>query len=424
MSLASLIPEPHFSHLKFIFDKISATGNQCFLVGGSVRDLYMNQVPKEYDLTTSAHPETVKALFKTVIETGIKHGTVTVLLDKSPYEITTFRIDKDYVDGRHPTSVEFGTSLSEDLKRRDFTMNALALDFNSLEIIDEHEGKKDIDEKTIRTIGNPIDRFTEDGLRPIRALRFASVLGFKIESQTKLAIHKTKNITAKISVERLQDEITKSLKGKYPSIMLKLLVEEKILPLFLKDLIPIAEKNIENTNLKILDSLPKKNLGFLIGTWCHCLLPKAEPLLWERWLQGLKFSNTLVKDALFLLHIIQLSNQPDTVWDSYSLRRTILAPFKKHLQVRKMDTLSVWECFESFSWSWLEMGRELWLDEPALLLSDLKINGKDIESKFPKIPKSKYGELLALLLDEVHRVPENNEISFLYNQCASFSGNL
>lgn len=145
----------------------------------------MNKIPKEYDFTTNAEPKQVKKLFRTVIDTGIDHGTVTIVLDRINYEVTTYRIDKDYLDGRRPEHVEFGTTLQEDLKRRDFTMNALAYDLQTGQLVDEHFGLNDIENKLIRTIGNPIKRFSEDGLRPIRALRFASTLDFTIEFETK-----------------------------------------------------------------------------------------------------------------------------------------------------------------------------------------------------------------------------------------------
>lgn len=180
-----LIPQNNLNHLLQIDSALKGAGFECFLVGGSVRDLVMGKIPKEYDLTTNAEPKQVKRLFRTVIDTGIEHGTVTVVLDKVHYEVTTYRIDKDYTDGRRPDHVEFGTTLSEDLKRRDFTMNALAFDLTTGLLVDEHSGQKDIQERTIRTIGNPIKRFSEDGLRPIRALRFASTWILKSNRKQK-----------------------------------------------------------------------------------------------------------------------------------------------------------------------------------------------------------------------------------------------
>jgi tRNA nucleotidyltransferase/poly(A) polymerase len=420
MNLALLIPEPHLTHLKFINQTIQESGHECYLVGGSVRDLYMNKIPSEYDLTTSASPDIIKSRFKSVIETGIKHGTVTILLDRCPYEITTYRIDKDYTDGRHPDHVEFGTNLTEDLRRRDFTMNALALDFSNGAVIDNHNGKQDIDDGIIRTIGSPMQRFSEDGLRPIRALRFASVLNFQIEAETKRAIHKTRNITAKISIERLQDEIVKSLKGNNPSTMLKLLVEEDILPLFLADLQLPSLTSLDTLYLKVLDSLPKSNLGFQIGVWCYCLQPNVEPSQWEIWLRKLKFSNATTKDAVFLLTMISHSKNLPTEIKDYEIRKTLLAPLKRHIQQRNLPFSEVWLALESFHWPWTSYALPIWNQNSPLLLSDLKINGRDLEKNYPQLPKPRYGELLNKLLDQVLRLPEKNEFSYLNAQCVQF----
>lgn len=420
MNLALSVPEPFLSHLKLIHEKIVSAGHECYLVGGSVRDLYRNQVPKEYDLTTSARPEVIKTLFKSVIETGIKHGTVTILLDQIPYEITTYRIDQEYSDGRHPDKVIFGTSLSEDLKRRDFTMNALAMNLETGEVIDEHQGKADIDKGIIRTIGNPIHRFSEDGLRPIRAIRFASVLGFQIEEQTRLAIKATNHITAKISVERLQDEITKSLKGKNPAIMVDLLLQEKILSLFLSDFKVPVDFVLDPASLRILDSFPKSNVGYMMGIWCHCLHPTCDTKQWETWLQKLKFSNAATKDAAFILQMIWTTRSFHEEGNDYEIRKRFLVPLKTHLHQRNASFPLVWEALATFSWSWLAKGLALWKEKPPLLLSDLQINGNYIQTHFPDLPKSSYGTLLSHLLDLVLQVPGNNVLSVLHKQSALF----
>ena len=424
MNLALSIPEPFLSQLKFIEARIASAGHECFLVGGSVRDLYMGKIPAEYDLTTSARPELIKSLFKSVIETGIKHGTVTILHEKCPYEITTYRIDKDYTDGRHPDQVEFGSSLLEDLRRRDFTMNALALNLITGEIIDHHNGKTDIDNRIIRTIGNPIHRFSEDGLRPIRAMRFASVLNFEIEKDTRLAIRESKKITAKISVERLQDEILKSLKGNSPSTMLKLFIEEDILSLFVNDFQMETRGALEESNLSVLDKIPKTNPGYQIGVWAFSLGPLVSSTKWESWLQKLKFSNAIVKDAVFVLTLIHLSKAQSSPVDDYEIRKNFLVPIKKHLEQRRLVVFPVWSVLEVFSWNWLERGIILWEENPPLLLSDLAINGKDIEQLFPTLPKPRYGELLHFLLDQVWRMPENNQKPYLRKQCDYFLSNM
>jgi tRNA nucleotidyltransferase/poly(A) polymerase len=418
INLATFIPEPYLGHLKFIHQTILSAGYECYLVGGSVRDLYMNTVPKEYDLTTSAPPNKIKSLFKSVIETGIKHGTVTVLLEKSPYEITTYRIDKDYTDGRRPDSVEFGTSLEEDLKRRDFTMNALAMDLSTGDIIDLHKGREDIDQRVIRTIGSPIQRFSEDGLRPIRAMRFASVLNFSIDPETRLAIRSTRSITAKISVERFQDEVVKSLKGKSPQAMLRLLVEEDTFSLFVPDLTYSPGSFLDQKYLNLLDAMPKTELGYLLGLAAYCLRPDSTPSDWERMLHSLKFSNASVRDAIFFYSVVQDANTKQVTPNDFEMRKQFLAPLKKHLHQKKATADSFWESLHLIGHMWQAKAQLLWKENPPLLIADLAINGKDLEREYPSLPKPKYGELLNSLLDLVLEVPEKNNFPCLSTHSA------
>ncbi len=190
-------------------------GFEAFLIGGSVRDYIMSMPIGDIDITTSATPTEVEEVFKDfrVIETGIKHGTVTVLIDSEPIEITTYRSESTYSDNRHPDSVTFSKALKDDVVRRDFTMNAIAFDFKD-GFIDLVDGMKDIDNKIIRCIGDAQTRFREDALRILRALRFSAVLGFSIEENTALAIHKCKDLLKNISAERIQIEFSKLICGK------------------------------------------------------------------------------------------------------------------------------------------------------------------------------------------------------------------
>lgn len=194
---------------------LKSNGFEAFLIGGSVRDFIMDLPIGDIDITTNATPPQVKEVFKDfrVIETGIKHGTVTVLIDKEPLEITTYRSEGTYSDNRHPDSVEFSESLSDDVVRRDFTMNAIAYDFTE-GFCDLVGGIDDINNKIIRCIGNAETRFREDALRILRALRFSSVLGFTIDENTKDAIHKCKDLLKNISAERIQVEFVKLICGK------------------------------------------------------------------------------------------------------------------------------------------------------------------------------------------------------------------
>ena len=187
-------------------------GYEAYLVGGCVRDYILKRPTNDYDITTNATPDEIKAVFCDfkVIETGIKHGTVTVLINNIPLEITTYRLDGDYKDNRHPEFVEFSKKLSDDLCRRDFTVNSLA--YNG-DIVDYFGGIDDINAKIIRCVGDPDRRFNEDGLRILRALRFASVLGFEIEDNTGLSIISNKHLIKNISAERIADELKKLLLG-------------------------------------------------------------------------------------------------------------------------------------------------------------------------------------------------------------------
>ena len=197
-------------------------GFEAFLIGGSVRDYIMNLPLGDIDITTSATPIEVEEVFKDfrVIETGIKHGTVTVLIDNEPLEITTYRSEGTYSDNRHPDSVTFSKSLKDDVIRRDFTMNGIAFDFQD-GFVDLVGGMNDIKSKTIRAIGDAETRFREDALRILRALRFSAVLGFSIEESTAKAIHKCKDLLKNISAERIQVEFSKLICGKNAYSVLK-----------------------------------------------------------------------------------------------------------------------------------------------------------------------------------------------------------
>lgn len=198
-----------------VLDRLNGSGFEAYLVGGCVRDSLMGGTPGDWDVATSAKPEeTERALagFR-VIETGLKHGTVTVLSAGMPVEVTTFRIDGDYSDGRHPDRVAFTESLAQDLSRRDFTVNALAYSPGS-GVVDRFGGLEDIATKRIRCVGDPDLRFQEDGLRILRALRFSSVLGFSVEAQTAESLVANRSLLDRIACERIQAEFTKLLCGR------------------------------------------------------------------------------------------------------------------------------------------------------------------------------------------------------------------
>ncbi len=202
------------SDIKWILEKLERAGFEAYTVGGFVRDAILGKTAGDCDITTSALPEQIKAVFadEHTIDTGIKHGTVTVLYNSTPYEITTYRVDGEYADNRHPDKVEFTASLEEDLARRDFTVNAMAYS-ERRGLVDIFGGREDLAHGIIRAVGDPIRRFTEDALRILRALRFASVLGFSIEAATRVAIFAEKRRLASVSVERILVELRKLMSG-------------------------------------------------------------------------------------------------------------------------------------------------------------------------------------------------------------------
>ena len=203
------------SKAKTIITLLENAGFEAFCVGGAVRDSIMGLNPTDWDITTSASPDDTVKVFKDykTVDTGLKHGTLTVVIDKTPFEVTTYRVDGDYNDNRHPENVHFTKKLSDDLSRRDFTVNALAYN-DKTGLVDLYGGQEDIYNSIIKTVGNPSARFQEDGLRIMRALRFASVLGFTIESETAKAIHDNKDLLKNISAERLAVELSKLVCGK------------------------------------------------------------------------------------------------------------------------------------------------------------------------------------------------------------------
>lgn len=201
--------------VKTIIDTLETAGHEAYAVGGCVRDSILGRVPQDWDITTSARPEQVKELFERTIDTGIRHGTVTVLLEREGFEVTTYRIDGEYEDARHPKEVIFTGNLVEDLKRRDFTINAMA--YNEKEgLVDVFDGIGDMQRKVIRCVGEAEERFTEDALRMLRAVRFGAQLGFSIEKKTRDAIVKLAPSLKKISAERIQAELVKLLVSDHP----------------------------------------------------------------------------------------------------------------------------------------------------------------------------------------------------------------
>ena len=229
--------------VRLIIQKLTDEGFEAYAVGGCVRDCLLGKKPNDWDITTSATPIQVKSLFRRTIDTGIQHGTVTIMLGNEGYEVTTYRIDGDYEDSRHPKEVVFTVSLEEDLKRRDFTINAMAYN-DEAGVVDLFGGLDDLNRGIIRAVGDPYDRFSEDALRILRAVRFAAQLDYDIDKNTLEAVKSLAPSLTRISAERIRTELQKLLVSKHPERMITLYetgVSEVILPEF--DLMMETDQN-------------------------------------------------------------------------------------------------------------------------------------------------------------------------------------
>lgn len=210
-------------NIKFVLDTLIKNGHKAYIVGGCVRDFLCDKTPHDFDITTSALPSVTQSLFDKTVDTGLKHGTVTVIVNNTPIEVTTFRTESIYTDSRHPESVNFVTDVKDDLARRDFTVNAMC--YNDVDgLIDVFDGQDDIKNQILRAVGNAETRFTEDALRILRLFRFASTLQFNIEQQTLTAAIKCAPLLKNISAERIFTELKKASCGNNVSVLSSLLI--------------------------------------------------------------------------------------------------------------------------------------------------------------------------------------------------------
>ena len=260
-----------------ILKRFNQNGYEAYFVGGCVRDYLLGEDFSDIDITTNALPDEVKKVFRKSIDTGIQHGTVTILVNGDSYEVTTFRTEEDYANHRSPEKVEFVSNLREDLDRRDFTINAMALDYNG-KLFDYHNGDQDLNSKIIRTVNNPNERFYEDALRMLRAFRFSSKLGFEIENNTLNAIKKNAELIKFVSIERIVNEFKKLLSGKGNLRSLELLIDSKL-----------------NSYIPFFDEVDEVQ-DFLSYSFCQSLyiLAKSNNISFEK-LRDLKLSNKEIK---------------------------------------------------------------------------------------------------------------------------------
>ncbi len=260
-----------------VLEKFNESGYEAYFVGGCVRDYLLNDEFSDIDITTNALPDEVKQIFRKSIDTGIQHGTVTILVNGDSFEVTTFRTEDDYIDHRTPEKVEFVSDLKEDLDRRDFTINAMALDSNG-KLYDYHCGERDLRNKVIKTVNNPNERFFEDALRMLRAFRFSSKLGFEIEENTLKAIKNNAELIKFVSIERIVNEFKKLLTGRGNKRSLELLLDSKL-----------------NNYIPFIDEI-SKIIDFSNYTFCQSLyiLSKTNDISFEK-LKELKLSNKEIK---------------------------------------------------------------------------------------------------------------------------------
>lgn len=380
--------------VRYIINKIYENNYEAYIVGGCVRDAILGFEPNDYDITTSASPNTIQEIFKDFkcIETGIEHGTVSVVIEDEIFEITTYRIEGEYKDHRRPDKVDFTDRLEEDLKRRDFTINAMA--YNEKKgLIDLFGGKEDLNNKIIKTVGNPYDRFNEDGLRMIRAIRFSSKLNFTIEKETLKAIYDKSFIINNISLERITDEFTKIILSDKPE-NIKYLFETKLLKYlnisnednidkltqFYNEIIILNKinKNLEK-RLALLDYIIEKN-NINCKSFCNELI----------------YSKKIIKNHNIILTL--LKNIEIDHLNKVEIKK-ILSGVDRNLLEEYLDISGIIYDKEKKVDEIIDILSEIEENNECYIIKNLKVNGRDIMSLGYK--NKEVGEVLNYLLEIV-----------------------
>lgn len=418
---------------EWIIDNIRSHGYEAFIVGGCVRDAVLGRIPGDWDITTSAKPEQVKEIFGKTVDTGLKHGTVTIIKHGSGYEVTTYRIDGEYLDGRHPETVEFTPDLREDLKRRDFTINAMAYSHET-GIVDEFEGMEDLKRRVIRCVGCAKDRFTEDALRILRAVRFAAQLDFVIEDETYKAIAEIAPNLVHVSKERIQVELTKLLLSDHPEKIW--MVDETGIADYVTSGFPeVFERELERENshnagenetpgtsgclvdgasrdaLKEcwigLAALPADKSHRWAGFLRHMTAEQAVKIL-----RGLKLDNDTIGNVKNMITAFQAPLAVDKVEIRRLLSRVTEYQFLGAMQLKKLDgdetVPGILRLFEEIK----EAG-------DCVSLKQLAVNGGDLLAK--GLEKGKQiGDGLMYLLNLVLEKPELNKKDILLEKINQF----
>lgn len=418
-----------------IIHQLQANGFEAYAVGGCVRDSLLGRIPQDWDITTSATPEQVKSLFARTIDTGIEHGTVTVMLDHTGYEVTTYRIDGEYEDARHPKEVTFTGNLIEDLKRRDFTINAMAYN-DEQGLVDAFSGIEDLEDQVIRCVGNPLDRFGEDALRMLRAVRFAAQLGFSIEEETRAGITALAGTIQKVSAERIQVELVKLLVSDHPE-ELRTAWELGLTAVFLPEFDEMM-KTPQNTKhhmypvgehtLKALQEIPRDKVLRLTMLFHDVAKPicrttdeagcdhfRGHPEkgvdMTKDILRRLKFDNDTIHKVCVLVRYHDDRPPITPVKIRQAVSRIGLENFPQLFLVKRADTLAQSLYEREAKLAYIEDYRRLYeeiLEKGwCVRKQDMAINGKDLIA-LGMAPGKELGEELDRLFTHVLAVPEHN----------------
>lgn len=419
-----------------IIRQLKSAGYDAYAVGGCVRDSVLGRIPHDWDITTSARPQQVKAVFGHTIDTGIQHGTVTVMLDHEGFEVTTYRIDGEYEDARHPKSVEYTLDLRDDLKRRDFTINAMAYN-EDVGIVDAFDGRGDLKRGVIRCVGDPEERFTEDALRMLRAVRFAAQLGFSIEENTKRAIRKLAPNLARISAERIQAELVKLLISPHPEMMRTVCetgIADVILPEFSAMMVceqknPHHRGTVGEHTIWSLQAVPATKvlrLAMLFHDVAKpaCRTEDADGLhhfyghpvmgaeMTRRILRRLKFDNDTIRCVAALVKGHDDRPYPLT---ERAVRRAILRngqeAYPDLFEVKRADILAQSDYRQQEKLQYVEEYRRIYgqilAGHQCLTMKDLAVTGKDLIEAGMK-PGKELGAVLKQMLEAVVDDPRLN----------------
>lgn len=428
------------SHVKFILKTLEEAGFEGYAVGGCVRDALLGRTPMDWDITTNAKPTQVKELFSRTIDTGILHGTVTVMLDRYGYEVTTYRIDGEYEDGRHPKEVNFTASLAEDLRRRDFTINAMAYN-ETTGLVDLFGGEKDLEAGCIRCVGDAMERFTEDALRMMRAIRFSAQLDFAVEEQTLAAIKTLAPTIEKISAERIRMELVKTITSSNPMHM-RLFYETGLSAYFLPEFNRMMEQRQNNPHhcycvgehtlhsMSCIEAQPVLRLTMLLHDVAKPICkhtdeagidhyyghPKEGAQIAKEILRRLKFDNDTINavSRLILWHDDNPKLEPAAV--RRAIHRVGMEQYPALFAVKRADVLaqSMYKREEKLTYidAYEAMYEDVMNKKQCLSIGQLAVNGTDLMNA--GIARGKeIGENLNRLLELVLEHPELNEREFL-----------